>query len=73
MRKFYNNAQKIKAILSVFRGNELLHGDEIAQRLEEKGYEVNKGHIKMFIYYNMLHKYLKKEIKMDKNYYSPLN
>jgi len=73
MKKFNNNTHKIKAILSVFRGGEKLEGDEIAKRLKEKGYQVNKGNIKMFIYYNMLYKYLQKELRNGKNYYSLIN
>ncbi|GBE54634.1 MAG TPA: hypothetical protein ENH28_06015 [Euryarchaeota archaeon] len=73
MKKFSNNTHKIKAILSVFGGGEKLEGDEIANRLKEKGYLVNKGNIRMFIYYNMLYKYLQKELRDGKNYYSLIN
>lgn len=73
MRKFYNNTHKVKAILSVFNGNEKLEGDEIAERLKERGYDVNTRNIKMFIYYNMLHKHLRKEPRSDKNHYYPIN
>jgi len=69
MKKFGNTANKIKVILNVFDHGEKLKGKEIARRIKDMGYRVNEGHIKMFIYYNMLHRYLKKEAKNGVNHY----
>ncbi len=69
MKKFGNTATKIKVILDVFNHGEKLKGKEIAQRIKEMGYRVNEGNIKMFIYYNMLHRYLKKEAINGVNHY----
>jgi len=71
-KKFANNIDKVKAILGVFRKREKLTGDEIAERLEDRGYRVKSGHLKMFIRYRMLYKHLKKEVIGRKIYYSLL-
>lgn len=67
--KFGNTANKIKAIISVIRSNEMLKGREIAERLANLGYAVDEGHINMFIYHNMLYKYLQRERVNGINYY----
>ncbi|RLF61357.1 MAG: hypothetical protein DRN25_00510 [Thermoplasmata archaeon] len=67
--KFKNTPHKIKVILNAFRDGEKLTGDEIARRIRKMGYKVDPAHIKMFIYYHMLHKYLKKEVIRGVNYY----
>ncbi len=71
MPKFKNASHKIKIVLKAFREDEKLTGKEIAKRVRKMGYKVNEGHIKMFIYYNMLHKYLRKEVVRGINYYFP--
>ncbi len=58
MKKFGNTANKIKAILRVIRECEGASGREIAKKLAEEGYRVREGNINMFIYYNMLYKYV---------------
>lgn len=68
--KFSNTARKINAILNVLRRGEKLSGEEIAERIKSMGYRVNEGNLKMFIYYNMLHKYLQKEQIKGVNHYS---
>ncbi len=72
-RRFVNNIDKVKAILGVFNGNEKLSGDEIARRLQKSGYRINTAHLRMFIHYNMLYKYLKKEVINKKIHYSLIN
>ena len=72
-RKFVNSTDKVRAILSVFEGNEKLPGDEIASRLQERGYRIKKAHLNMFIHYNMLYRYMKKEIINRKVHYSILS
>jgi hypothetical protein len=69
MKKFGNTANKINAILSAINHGERLTGRQIAERIKKMGYRVNEGNIKMFIYYNMLHKYLAKESIKGVNYY----
>ena len=69
MTKFKNIPHKVKVILNAFNGEEKLTGREIARRINEMGYRVSEGHIKMFIYHYMLHKYLKKEVVRGVNYY----
>ena len=65
VRRFRNTTDKIRVILSVIKPEEKLTGTEIVRRIKRLGYKVNEGHIKMFIYYHMLHKYLNKcRIKM---------
>jgi hypothetical protein len=64
MRKFGNTANKIKAILRVIKENEGASGREIVRILAKEGYRVKEGNINMFIYYNMLHKYVTKK-KVD--------
>ena len=61
MKKFGNVADKINVILSVFNDGEKLKGKEIVKRVTEKGYKIGDAHLRMFIYYNMLYKHLKKE------------
>ncbi len=61
MRKFGNTANKIRAILNVIERGEGVSGRDIASRLKRKGYRVKEGNINMFIYYNMLYKYLTRE------------
>ncbi len=72
-KRFSNNIEKVKAILSVFRKGEKLPGDEIARRLQKLGYAVDSAHLRMFIHYNMLHRYLRKEIINRKVHYSLIN
>ena len=72
-RKFLNRVDKVRGILSVFEGNEKLPGDEIASRLRERGYRIKKAHLNMFIHYNMLYRYMKKEIINKKLHYSILS
>ncbi|WP_457555971.1 hypothetical protein [Candidatus Pyrohabitans sp.] len=60
MKKFGNTANKVRAILEVIEPGEVVDGRTIARRLAERGYRVNEGHIKMFIYYHMLYRYLRK-------------
>ena len=69
MTKFKNILHKVKVVLNAFNGEEKLTGREIARRIIEMGYRVSEGHIKMFIYHYMLHKYLKKEMIRGVNYY----
>jgi len=70
MRKFANSSERINAILDVFRENgRVLGGKEIAENLRTRGYHVDEGELKMFIYYYMLHKYLGKERKNGVNVY----
>lgn len=56
--KFGNTANKIRAILDVVEKANGISGKEIASRLKTKGYRAEEGNINMFIYYNMLYKYL---------------
>lgn len=70
MRKFGNTAHKISIVLKAFRDGETLSGGEIARRIKRMGYRVNEGSLKMFIYYNMLYKYLQKEPINGVNHYS---
>lgn len=70
MKKFDNTAHKVNIILNVFRHGERLKGSDIAMRIKRLGYRVNEGNLKMFIYYNMLHKYLRKEPVNGINHYS---
>ena len=70
MKKFGNAAGKVKAVLSVFDEGEKLKGKEICSRMQEQGYRVEDGHLKMSIYHNMLYKHLEKEdIKGVNHYY----
>jgi len=61
MKKFSNASNKINVILSVFNDDERLDGHEISRRIREKGYDVDEGNLKMFIYYHMQYQYLEKE------------
>ncbi len=61
MKKFSNASNKINVILSVFNDGEKLAGREISERIKEKGYAVDEGNLKMFIYYHMQYQYLMKE------------
>ncbi len=70
MKRFENASDKVNVILSVFEEGEKLRGKDIVERLRKKGYKVKHAHLRMFIYYNMLYKYLKKEKKNGTNYYS---
>jgi len=72
-RRFWNTASKVKAILEVIQPGEVVDGRTIAKRLQERGYQVNEGSIKMFIYYHMLHRYLKKVRKGGVNHYTLLS
>ncbi len=72
MKRFKNSHTKVKAILSVFESGEKLTIKEIIERLEEKGYTIKQNHLRMFIYYNMLFKYLKKESVRGVSYYYPI-
>ncbi len=69
MKKFGNAAGKVKAVLSVFEEGEKLNGKEICIRMNEQGYRVADGHLKMFIYHNMLYKHLEKEDVKGVNHY----
>ncbi len=69
--KFGNTANKIKAILSVIKNNEMVKGREIAKRLSDIGYTVDEGNINMFIYHNMVYKHLSRERIKGINYYTP--
>lgn len=68
--KFGNTARKVHAILNVFEHGERLSGREIVERIKRRGYRVNEGNLKMFIYHNMLYKYLQKEQIKGVNHYS---
>lgn len=70
MKKFGNTADKVNAILSVFRDGEKLRGKEIVERMKRRGYEIGDAHLRMFIYYNMLYKHLRKEEVNGANCYS---
>jgi hypothetical protein len=70
MKRFGNAAHKVKVILSVFNDGERLKGREIVKRVQRKGYSVDDAHLKMFIYYNMLYKHLRKEEINGVNHYS---
>jgi hypothetical protein len=70
MKRFGNTAHKVKVILSVFNDGERLKGREIVKRVQRKGYSVDDAHLKMFIYYNMLYKHLRKEEINGVNHYS---
>ena len=72
MKKFGNTAHKVNVILSVFERGEKLKGKEIVRRVREKGYNITEPHLKMFIYYNMVHKHLKKEEVKGVNHYYPI-
>ncbi|RMF90698.1 MAG: hypothetical protein D6733_03150 [Methanobacteriota archaeon] len=61
MKKFSNASNKINVILSVFKDGEKLTGRDISERIREKGYDVDEGNLKMFIYYHMQYQYLMKE------------
>lgn len=69
MKTFRNSHTKVKTILSVFEGYEKLTIKDIITRLEDRGYTIKKNHLRMFIYYNMLFKYLKKESVRGVCYY----
>lgn len=69
MRKFGNTANKIRAILSVVERGEGVSGRDIAWRLKREGYRVKEGNINMFIYYNMLYKYLARKKVDGVNHY----
>ena len=70
MKKFGNTANKVNTILQVIKSGEILSGREISGRIARMGYRVNEGNIKMFIYYNMLYKYLDKQVINGVNHYS---
>lgn len=70
MKRFGNVTRKVNAILEVFEDGERLNGREIVGRLQKEGYQVKDAHLKMFIYYNMLYKYLRKEEVKGINQYS---
>jgi hypothetical protein len=72
MKKFSNTAVKINVIKSVFEEGEKLKGREIVDRVRAQGYKVKDSNLKMFIYYNMLYKHLKKEDIKGINHYSLL-
>ncbi|NOZ76443.1 MAG: hypothetical protein GXO65_01945 [Euryarchaeota archaeon] len=69
-KKFANTAVKINVIKSVFGEGEKLKGKEIVERVRAQGYKVKDANLKMFIYYNMLYKHLKKEDINGINHYS---
>lgn len=73
MKKFGNAADKINVILSVFNEDERLKIRDIVTRVKDRGYNVKDAHLRMFIYYNMLYKHLKKEEVDGTNRYSILN
>lgn len=68
MKRFGNIADKINVILDVFEDGDKLRTSEIVKRLRDKGYEVRAEHLRMFIYYEMLHKYLGYERMPDKGH-----
>ena len=70
IKRFKNKPDKINAILSVFREGEELRVKDIVERLREEGYRVKFAHLRMFIYYHMLYKHLKKRRKNNTTYYS---
>lgn len=70
MKKFGNASDKTNVILSVFNTDEKLSGKDIVERVKMKGYNIKDAHLRMFIYYNMLYKYLKKEEIRGANRYS---
>lgn len=72
-KKFGNVSHKVNVILSVFEEGEKLNGKQIVERVRQRGYEITDSHLKMFIYYNMLHKHLKKEEINGVNYYYRIN
>ncbi len=72
MKKFGNTAHKVNVILSVFKPGEKLKGKEICRRVREKGYKITEAHLRMFIYYNMLYKHLKKEEVNGVSVYYPI-
>ncbi len=72
-KKFGNMSRKIRAILEVFKEGEKLSGTEIGERLRQQGYRVSDSHVRMFIYHNMLHKYLRKTEINGINYYYPIH
>ncbi len=61
MKKFSNASNKVNVILSVFTSDERLTGREISRRIRDKGYDVDEGNLKMFIYYHMQYQFLNKE------------
>lgn len=69
MKKFGNTANKIKAILRIIQESDGISGREIVKKLAEEGYRVKEGNINMFIYYNMLHKYVTKRKINGVNHY----
>ena len=73
MKKFGNAADKINVILSVFNEDERLKIRDIASRVKDMGYNIKDAHLRMFIYYNMIYKHLKKEDINGTNRYSILN
>jgi|TARA_B100001964_G_scaffold245030_1_gene329445 hypothetical protein len=72
MKKFGNAADKINVILSVFNDDECLKINDIVSRVKDRGYRVKDAHLRMFIYYNMIYKHLKKEEINGTNRYSIL-
>lgn len=70
MKKFGNASDKTNAILRVFDTGEKLSGKDIVERMRRQGYNIKDAHLRMFIYYNMLYKYLKKEEIQGANRYS---
>jgi len=72
MRRFKNSRAKAKEIMGVFNSGEKLTVREIRERLEKRGYKIEDRHLRMFIYYNMLFKYLRREKQRGVTYYYPL-
>ncbi len=70
MKRFRNKGQKVNIILSAFKSNEKLKNKEIYKKIYDKGYKITEIHLRMYIYHNMLYKYLKKEKVKGVNYYS---
>lgn len=69
MKRFGNTYNKINVIMSVFHDGEKLNGKQIALRVKDQGYKIRDNHLNMFIFYNMLHKYLQREKVNGTNYY----
>ncbi len=72
MRRFKNSRAKAKEIMRIFNSGEKLTVREIRERLEKRGYKIEDRHLRMFIYYNMLFKYLRREKQRGVTYYYPL-
>lgn len=73
MKRFKNHPHKINVILAVFKSGEKLKNKEIFERVCNKGYKITDIHLRLFIYHNMLYKYIKKEMIKGVNYYSLIN